>query len=254
MKPIRTLLVDDEPPARERLRWLLSRAPDVTIVGEAGDGEEAIACIAAQRPDLLFLDVQMPPPDGLAVLRATRDTWLPCTIFTTAYSEHAVTAFELHALDYLLKPFSPERFATALQRARAHLATATANPACDERVAALVADVPATAPVECFLVKNGETYTVVRADEIAWAESAGNYMVLHTARGRVLLRRTVQSLEAELDARHFFRSSRSSIVNLRHVREIEHVSSDDFVLRLADGARVPLTRGLRELRERLGAG
>lgn len=251
MNPIRTVLAEDEPPARDRLRRLLGRHPDVEIVAEAADGEAAICAVAEHRPDLLFLDVEMPAPDGIAVLRALREDWLPCTIFTTAHAEHAVTAFELHALDYLLKPYSAQRLDAALERARARFGASP--PGRDDRVSALVT-APGPRPcIERFLVKNGDRFTIVRAQDILWAEAAGNYIVLHTVRGNQVLRRTVNVLETELDPRRFFRSSRSAIVQLDQVAEIEHIEGGDYMLRLRDGARVPLTRGLREIQERLEA-
>ncbi len=249
---IRTLIVDDEPPARAKLRNLLAAEEDIELCGEAGNGDDAIRLIGELRPDLLFLDVSMPAPDGLAVLRAVRDEWLPCTIFTTAHSVHAVEAFALHALDYLLKPYSRARFADALERAHTELAR-RANGA-NERVSALLRD-PAigAAFIERFLVKTNERYQVVRASDIAWAEAAANYIVLHTGTGRHMLRRTLSALEAELDPRRFFRVSRSAIVQLDRVREVELVSAGEHLLHLDDGARVPLTRGLREFQERLQA-
>jgi len=248
---IATLIVDDEAPARARLRRLLDAEPDIQVIGEAANGDEAIRAILDQRPALLFLDVQMPSPDGLAVLRTVRDVWLPCTIFTTAFAEHAVAAFELHALDYLLKPYSRERFATALARARLHLGTAAPEEG-DQRVAALVAD-PAVSrgPIERFLVKLNERYVVVRAADIEWVEAAANYVILHTAQGNHVLRRALAAIEAELDPRRFFRLSRSSIANLSAIQEIRTVGTGERTVVLRSGAQLPLTRGLRELQERL---
>ena len=248
MKLIRTLIVDDEPPALHRLRWLLRDAPDIEIVAEAGDGESALCAIAQLRPDLLFLDVQIPAPDGLGVLRAAREDWLPCTIFTTAFSQHAVQAFELNAIDYLLKPFDAERLATALARARERLAAGGE----DARLAGFVERSAPRAP-ECYLVKDGESYTVVRPAEIVWAESAGNYMVLHTAGGNRILRRTVAALSAELEAGRFFRPNRSAIVNLDQIEKIEPGAAGEFILRLRGGTVVPMTRPLRELKDKMGA-
>ena len=249
---IRTLIVDDEPPARAKLRNLLAVEKDLELCGEAGNGDDAIRLIGELRPALLFLDVSMPAPDGLAVLRAVRDEWLPVTIFTTAHAAHAVEAFELHALDYLLKPFSRARFAAALERARAELARSSSEA--EERVGALLRDPVASAgPVERFLVKTNERYHVVRASDITWIEAAANYVVLHAGATRHVLRRTLAVLESELDARRFFRVSRSAIVQLDHVREVEWVSPGEHVLHLEGGARVALTRGLRELQERLQA-
>ncbi len=248
MRPIRTLIVDDEPPALNRLRWLLRDAPDIEIVAEAGDGESALCAIARLRPDLLFLDVQIPAPDGLAVLRAAREDWLPCTIFTTAFSQHAVQAFELNAIDYLLKPFDAERLALALGRARERLAAGGE----DARLAGFVERAASRAP-ECYLVKDGESYTVVRPADIVWAESAGNYMVLHTPGGNRILRRTVAALSAELETGRFFRTNRSAIVNLDHIEKIEPGVAGEFILRLRGGIVVPMTRPLRELKDKMGA-
>lgn len=249
-KVIRTLIVDDEPPARVKLRTLLGAESAIEVCGEASNGDDAIRLIGELRPDLLFLDVSMPAPDGLAVLRAVRGEWLPCTIFTTAHSAHAVEAFELHALDYLLKPYSRARFAAALARARDEIARRANEGA--TKVDALLRDTAGPAvPVERFLVKTNERYQVVRAADIVWVEAAANYVVLHTAAGRPVLRRTLAALESELDPRRFFRVSRSAIVQLDRVREVEMVTAGEHLLHLDDGARVALTRGLRELQERL---
>ena len=252
MKKLRTLIVDDEPPARAKLRTLLAAEDDIELVGEAGNGDDAIRMIGELRPDLLFLDVQMPAPDGLAVLRTVRDEWLPCTIFTTAHAAHAVEAFTLHALDYLLKPYGRERFAAALDRARASLSQS--DHVGEERVDALLQSAAvAAAPVERFLVKAGERYVVVRATDITWVEAAANYLVLHTPTGNHVLRRTLAALERELDPKRFFRTSRSAIVNLDSVREVQLAGGGEHVIFLHDGKKVPLTRGLRELQERLQA-
>lgn len=248
MKPIRTLIVDDEPPALQRLRWLLRDASDIDIVASAGDGESAIHAIAELKPDLLFLDVQIPEPDGLGVLRAAREHHLPCTIFTTAFSQHAVQAFELNAIDYLLKPFDADRLQIALGRARARLEAGGGDPG----LAGFVERAASRAP-GCYLVKDGESYTIVRPPEIIWAESAGNYMVLHTQGGNRILRRTVAALAAELEAGRFFRTNRSAIVNLDHIEKIEPGLAGEFVLRLRGGAVVSMTRPLRELKDKMGA-
>lgn len=252
---IRTLIVDDEAPARGRLRRLLAEADDIEIVGEAKDGEEAIRLVGELRPDLMFLDVQMPAPDGLGVLRAVREEWLPCVVFTTAYAEHAVAAFELQALDYLLKPFDADRFSAALDRARARLRETTPDTAGrDARVAALIDDPELSRqPVERFLVKHNERYLVVRAADIQWAEAAANYIILHLPGSKPILRKALSALETELDPRRFFRVNRSAIVNLSLIREIETAAAGEHVVTLHDGQKLPLTRGLRELQDRLRA-
>lgn len=249
MNPIRTLIVDDEPPARHKLRNLLAAEADVELCGEAGNGDDAIRLIGELHPDLLFLDVQMPAPDGLAVLRAVRDEWLPCTVFTTAHAQHAVEAFALHALDYLLKPYSRERFAAALARARLSLAQRGPSPAIG--VNALLSDPKLGAePVERFLVKTNERYIVVRASDITWVEAAANYVVLHTSTGNHILRRSLTAIEGELDPRRFFRTSRSTLVSFDHVRELQLMNVGEYTILLHDGTRVPMTRGLREFQDR----
>lgn len=251
MKKIRTLIVDDEPPARAKLRDLLALQKDIEVCGEAGNGDDAIRLIGELRPDLLFLDIQMPRPDGIAVLRAVRDEWLPCTIFTTAHAEHAVEAFALHALDYLLKPYARERFADALTRARAAIAQ-RGDSGKDERVAAALAETAiGSGPVERFLVKANERYLVVRTTDINWIEAAANYVVLHTPGGNHVLRRALSALERDLDPRRFYRTSRSTIVNFDSVREVQLLSAGEHVILLQDGTCVPMTRGLREFQERL---
>lgn len=253
MTVIRTLIVDDEPPARSKLRTLLAAENDIEICGEAGDGETALRLIARLRPDLLFLDVQMPAPDGLAVVRALPREARPCTIFTTAHADHAVEAFTLHALDYLLKPYTRERFATAMARARQQIALrehpSTRSPS------SLVAEPPlvAAAPVERFLVRTSNRYIVVRSEDIAWIESAANYVVLHSAGENHVLRRSLAAIESELDPRRFFRASRSAIVRFDAVRELQSVGPGEYAIVLRDGTRVPLTRGLREFQERFEA-
>ena len=249
---IRTLIVDDEAPARARIRRMLTDERDIEIVGEAANGDDAIRTIGELRPQLLFLDVQMPASDGIAVLRAVRDEWLPCTIFTTAFAEHAVTAFELHALDYLLKPYSRERFASALGRAREKLRAAGETHEPDSRVAELIDDKKiANQPVERFLVRDNERYVVVRTSDIESVEAATNYVVLHTRSGNHVLRRTLSTLETELDPNQFFRLNRSCIVRLSAIREIQTLTAGEFVVFLQSSAKFTLTRGLRELQEKL---
>jgi two-component system, LytTR family, response regulator len=248
---LRILIVDDEPPARVRLRRLIAAEADARIVGEAGDGTEAIRLIGELRPDLVLLDIEMPAPNGLEVLRAVRDEWLPLAIFLTAHREHALEAFAVHAFDYLLKPCPPERFSAALARALARLAERALGPADNGAARTAASAALPIGPLERFLVKNGERYLVVRADEIDWVEAAANYAILHTKTGNHVLRRTLAVLETELDARRFFRSGRSTIINLDRVREIQLVAADEHVVILSTGAKVPLTRSLRELQQRL---
>ncbi|HEU5081371.1 MAG TPA: LytTR family DNA-binding domain-containing protein [Opitutaceae bacterium] len=253
MTALKTLIVDDEKPARDRLKALLAKEPAVQIVGEARNAREAIEIIGEHRPQLLFLDIKMPGESGFQVLRAVPSEILPRTIFTTAYDEYAVDAFAVRALDYLLKPFTPERLHEALSRALEEV-----MPKMEEEAA--VADLLKTAPVargnlERLLVKINERYLVVRSEEIDWVEAAANYVVLHTKSGNHVLRKALSSLDEELPQQVFFRASRSAIVNLNQIVEIQSVSAGEHVILLRTGAKVSLTRGLRELQDRLqGAG
>jgi two-component system, LytTR family, response regulator len=246
---VRVLIVEDERPARVRLRRLLGAEPDIEIIGEADNGDAAIAAVIELRPDLLFLDVELPGPDGLAVLAEIPREALPCTIFITAHSEHAVHAFGMQAIDYLLKPYSRERLAEAIQRARRQLARAPSHPeAGAQRTLSRQSD---GQRIERFLVKNHRRYLVVRSDQIISAESAANYVVLRTAQGNQVLRRTLNQLERELDPARFFRTSRSALVSLDHVREIKVDETNAHRVVLTDGKELVLTRSLRELQERL---
>lgn len=246
---MKALIVDDEKPARDRLRMLLGKEPDMEILGEASNGNEAITAIGELHPELLFLDVQMPGRTGIEVLRALSPELVPITIFTTAYDTYAVEAFSVRALDYLLKPFTPERLHDAVGRAREALRQR--DPAGDPRIADLLKATPVRAGLERILVKLNERYVVVRTEEIEWVEAAANYVVLHTRAGNHVLRKALSTLETELAGQPFFRVSRSAMINLSLVSEIQFVSSGEHVVVLRTGARVSLTRSLRELQDRL---
>lgn len=250
MKPLRILLVDDEPLARERLRTLLAREDGVEIAGEAEDGPAAIAAIKRLQPALVFLDVQMPGADGFAVLEAL-EAPLPQVIFVTAFDEFAVKAFEWQALDYLLKPFKPARLKAALDRARRELAEQTPTEVTD-RLLALLEQRRAPDRLARIAVRQGERLRFVRVEDLDWIEAAGNYVVLHTGGEKPMLRETLGAFEAKLDPRRFFRVSRSAIVNLERVQELLPTLGDDHEVVLKNGDRVPMTRGVRELQERLG--
>ena len=251
---LRVLIVDDEPLARERLRVLLRDAPEVQVVGECGDGRRALAAIRRRRPDLLFLDVQMPELDGFAVLRALDPTELPAVIFVTAYDRYALRAFEVHALDYLLKPFDRERFHRALARARTQIER-DRRGTLDARLLALLEDLrPGRKRLERLVVKEGGRVFFLRAEEIDWVEAQGNYARLHIGRETHLVRETMARLEAGLDPKQFARIHRSTIVNLERVRELLPDFHGDSVVVLRDATRLTLSRGYRErFRELLGS-
>jgi two-component system LytT family response regulator len=250
MSDVRVLIVDDEPVVRSGIQRLLQAEPDVTVVGEARHGREALGMITTHAPDVVFLDVQMPEMDGLDVVRALGGTRLPAIVFVTAYDRYAVQAFELHAIDYLLKPFDAERFRAALQRVRHHLA-ARDSDALAARMTELLAMLrPESGRLTRFLVRVGRKVVLVNADEVEWIEAADNYVQLHTAAGHHLLRETMKNLEKRLDPDAFVRIHRSAMVNLARIAELRPLPSGDYSVRLRSGATVSLSRRYREAFER----
>ena len=252
-KRIRALIVDDEPLARERLANLLQPLEDIEIVGQCRDGEEAITSIVDLTPDLVFLDVQMPHMNGFDVIEAVGSERMPLVIFVTAYDQHALRAFQVRALDYLLKPFDRERFADALQRARKAIER---NETGDlgRRLLALVKDLRKDQPrAERLVVKSGGRLFFLRADEIDWVEAAGNYVRLHVGTTAHLLRETMNAIEGRLDPEKFFRIHRSRIVNMERIQEMQPWLNGEYAVVLRTGTRLTLSRGYREkLQERLG--
>ena len=264
MTRLSVLIVDDEAFARQRLRRLLSEQPDVEIVGEAANGREAVALITTHDPDVVLLDVQMPRVDGFGVLRAL-DGPAPLVIFVTAFDEHAVAAFNVHAFDYILKPVEPARFAEAIERARAQIAQSTAAERHAKMVAfldatqdapardAAIADIEGAAPnvggrgpLDRLLVKEDGRMYFVPVGEIDWIEAFGNYARLHTGQRTHLIRETMATLERALDARRFARIHRSTIVNLDRIRQMDLWGSGDYMVRLSDGTQLKLSRWYRD--------
>ena len=246
---IRTLIADDEPLARQRVRLLLDEEPDMEVIGESRDGFEAADQIQAAQPDLVFLDVQMPEMDGFEVLRRVPPALLPVVIFTTAYDRHALRAFEVNALDYLLKPFKPDRFKEAVQRARARLGHGSPDP----QLKALLRQLHATvAGGGRIFVRSSERILFLKPGEIDRVEAAGNYVVLHSGKEQHILRETISAMEARLAPAGFMRISRSAIVNLAGIREIKPVGSGRYSLLLKNGTRLDMTSSLGELQARLG--
>jgi two-component system LytT family response regulator len=251
---IRTLIVDDEPLARTRIRSLLEREPDVQVVGESGDGQQAVALVNELRPDLLFLDVQMPALDGFGVLEALAADRLPAVIFVTAYDRYAIRAFDVHALDYLLKPFDRERFARALARARVQLQR-DEKIAATEKLLSLLEDVQSQQkkPLQRFVIKSAGRVFFLRLEEIDWIEAAGNYVKLHVGTDDHLLRETMNALEGRLNPEQFVRIHRSTIVNLDRIQELQPWFHGDYRVILRDGTQLTLSRGYRQkLQELLG--
>jgi two-component system LytT family response regulator len=247
---IRVLIVDDEPLARQRLRSLLEAQPDLRLLGECASGPEAVEAVREQRPDLIFLDVQMPGMDGFGVLKAIQDEPMPAVVFVTAYDRYAIQAFEVHALDYLLKPFDQERFQKALQRARGHLAGGKEGES-DVRVRAALSELEgqpggAAKPLDRIVIKSSGKVFFLRVEEIDWIEAAGNYLRLHVGREAHLLRETLSKLEAQLDPSKFLRIHRSTMVNVESIRELQPAFHGDYVVILRDGTELPLSRTYRQ--------
>lgn len=242
MADLRVLVVDDEPLVREGIRVFLERETDVQVLGEAHNGEEAVARIRELRPDLVLLDVQMPGMDGLAVVAALEPEERPAIVFVTAYSEYAIRAFDVHAVDYLLKPFDAERFATALCRARARMAAGKAD-----RLEALLTTLrPTAAYRERLLLKHEGTVVVVPAHDIDWVEAADNYVNVHARTGRYMVREPLKQIEAKLDPARFARAHRSAIVNLSRVKSLDPLTAGEHIVTLTTGTRLTLSRGYRD--------
>jgi two-component system LytT family response regulator len=253
-RTIRALIADDEPLARERMRSLLGAEQDIEIVGEARDGVETVEAILSQSPDLVFLDVHMPKLDGFEVIQTIGPDRMPAVVFVTAYDQHALRAFEVQALDYLLKPFDSERFQGALRRVRRQIDSRETGDI-GQRLLALVRDLrPASqARTDRLVVKSGGRLYFLRADEIDWIEAAGNYVRLHVGAEGHLLRETMNSIESRLNPEIFFRIHRSHIVNIERIKELQPWFNGEYVVILRNGARLTLSRGYREkLQERLG--
>jgi two-component system, LytTR family, response regulator len=253
---LRALIIDDEPLARQRIRLLARNEPEMEIIGECAHGEEALTTIERERPALLFLDVQMPEIDGFELLEKIPRDRLPMVIFTTAFDRHAVRAFETHALDYLLKPFRPERFQAAVTRAREHLASQQASTAA-RGLLDLLADRQSRPPrtwLSRLTIKTGEKVVVVKTSDIDAIESAGNYVAVNAGKEAHILRETLSALEAQLDPRRFLRISRSAIVNLDRVKELQPMFNGEHVVVLQNGKRLSMTRGVREVEQALRFG
>jgi two-component system LytT family response regulator len=250
---IRVVIADDEPLGRARLRMLLAGEPWVEIVAECADGPSTIAAIGKLDPGLVFLDVQMPGGSGFDVIEAIGADRMPFVIFVTAFDRYALRAFDVHALDYLLKPFDRDRFHQALGRARDQIARRSTGDL-ERRLLALVNDLkPSPQRLERFVIKSAGRVFFVRAHEIEWIEAAGNYVKLHVGAETHVFRETMNALEARLDPAVFFRIHRSHIVNIERVRELQPWFNGEYVVLLTSGARLTLSRGYREkMQDRIG--
>ena len=249
MARLRVLVVDDEAPARRVLVRLLAAHPDIQVVAECADGADAVLRIRELSPELIFLDVKMPELDGFEVIERVGVDAMPPVVFVTAFDRFATRAFDVHALDYLVKPFSDARFEATLARARRRLEEMDAPRLAAELRALLDArrrSDDATTSLQRFLVKLGNRTSIVAVNEIDWIEAEGYYVTLHVGGAAHLHRQAIRSLEAELDPRAFARIDRSAIVNLARVRQLHRRRDGRWVVRLTDGTELPVSRRRRE--------
>lgn len=248
---IRTLIVDDEPLARRNLRVLLERDPQIEILDECRNGREAVKAINTLSPDLIFLDIQMPEMDGFDVLARVGPEHIQAIIFVTAFDQYALKAFDVHALDYLLKPFDDERFTRALERAKSQIAAREINQLSD-RLLALLEQRESESKgskreyLKRLMIKTSNRMMLVKVDEIDFIEADGNYAKLHVGRKTHLLREKMSDLEGRLDPAKFVRIHRSIIVNLDRIKEMHPHFNGDYVVVLEDGRQLRLSRTRRE--------
>jgi len=245
MSNFKVLIVDDERLSRRRIRRLLSLEPDCEVIGECANGAEAVRTLATARPDVLYLDVQMPELDGFEVIQALTQA-RPLIIFTSAYDDYALRAFEVHAFDYLLKPFDGRRFLDSLQRAKARIRQDRTSPANDQ-IAELFANFSKTQRgPDRIAVRNNGRVVFVKLEDIDWIEASDNYVCLHCGRDTHVCRETMTDLEARLDPARFLRVHRSAIVNLDRIKELQPWFRGDYRVILRDGTELTLTRNHRE--------
>jgi two-component system LytT family response regulator len=244
---IRVLIVDDEPVARRGLRNQLKKAGDIEVIAEAGNGRDAVETIVQTRPDLVFLDVQMPLLDGFRVIETLTEEHLPpAIVFVTAFDEHAIHAFEINALDYLLKPVDPKRLQKTLQRAREQIRS-TRTVERDEKLFALLRDLKSlkTEYLQRFVVKKDGRIFFLDANEIEWVSSEGNYVQLHSRAKTHLLRETMDRLECKLNPREFIRIRRSTIVRTDVIKELQPLFNGEYGVILKDGTQLQSSRRYR---------
>jgi two-component system LytT family response regulator len=261
MDRIRALIVDDEPVARDGIRVLLRDDPEIEVVGECADGREAIEAIRELSPELVFLDVQMPEMDGFGVIEEIGAEAMPMVIFVTAYDQYALRAFDVAALDYLLKPYDDDRFATAVQRAKSLVRRGAVGELSRKLIALLEGASGAAVrrtPVpgdylRRVMLKTGGRVIFLKVEEVDWIEAEGDYVRLHVGSNTHLLRDTMKRLEAQLDPAKFVRTHRSTIVNLDRIKELHPYFHGDYVILLKNGTELKLSRSRRRaLEERLG--
>jgi two-component system LytT family response regulator len=241
-----TLIVDDEPLAREGLRLLLSRDSEVSAIHEANDGRAAVAAIRDARPDLVFLDVQMPEMDGFAVIKEVGAERMPAVVFVTAHDQYAIQAFEINAIDYLLKPVTEQRFFRALERAKARLKARPADEASRQILSLLETIAAPRRYLKRLAVRSAGKTIFLDVDDVDWIEAAENYVQLHAGRAGHLLHVAIGALEKSLDPEVFLRIHRSAIVNVRRIRELQPALHGEYVVTLESGVRLQSGRTYSE--------
>lgn len=255
MEPIRALIVDDEPAARNGIRRLLKYDPDIVVVGEARNGREAVRALEQDGIDLVFLDIQMPDLDGFGVVGVVGTQQMPAIVFVTAFDRHALHAFEVHALDYLLKPFSDERFHEAVERAKTSVRHGRLGDVSRKLAALLneaggvtagISSAPSGGYVQRLVVKGSGRVVLVSVRDIDWVEAEKDYMRLHVSKQEHVIRDSMKNLERQLDPGRFVRIHRSTIVNIERVRELQPMFKGEYVVVLQDGTELKLSRGYRD--------
>jgi len=241
---IRAVIADDEALARKFIRQMLKDEPDVEIIGECANGKEAVSMIRSEKPDLIFLDVQMPEKDGFAVLQSVPE--LPEIIFTTAYEQYAIRAFELHALDYLLKPFDQARFRDAIRHAKERLRSMPDKDVRRQINALLQSVEKESRYLDRLVIKSGGRISFLSTDEITWIEADDKYVLLHTGRINPMVRQTLNAMEAQLDPKKFKRIHRSAIVNVARIKELQPMFNGEHSVLLEDGTKLTLTRSYKD--------
>lgn len=248
----KTIIIDDEVLARKRLNSLLATQPDFELIEECANGVEALEAINSLQPDLIFLDIQMPDLDGFGVVRQLSPDNLPLIIFVTAYDQYALKAFEVHAVDYLLKPFDDDRFHAALDHVRAQL-NRPVESTVNQKIFAMLAEIQSGNQkntsghyLKRIAVKSAGTIHFVRSEEIEWIEAAGIYIKLHCGKRTHLMRQTMQQIESQLNPAHFLRIHRSTIINIDAVKSLHPHDHGEYIVRLVNGAELKLSRNYRD--------
>ena len=243
---LRTLIVDDEPLAREAIRTRIQLDDEIEIVGEASSGKQALREIQHRKPDLVFLDVQMPDLDGFAILEALGPSPLPIIVFVTAFEQHALRAFEVHALDYILKPFDDERFQEALKRAKDHWRRNRGHELESKLRELLARKILGSGYLDRMIVKETGRISFVKTEDIKWFRAEGNYVKLFLGKQTHMLHTSMNALEAQLDPKRFFRIHRSLIINIEHLQELRPWHTGEYVVIMRDGTELTMSRGYRD--------